>query len=196
MLVETTATVVGCSGCGTRARSRGRRRTKVRDLRVGGCPAVPVWSKRVWRCPEAACEIGSWSETSPVIRPRAVMRERVRREAARRVGEDGTSVAAVARSLGVGSSTVMEAVREFGEPLVTEQLGSLSGVRSLGMDEHRWRSRPDRWATGFCDLETGQFLEVVQGRSRAAARGFLASETTERAGSCRGGGPRPVAWES
>ena len=179
MLVETTATVVGRAGCGTRARSKGRRRTKVRDLPVGGRPAVLVWSKRVWRCPEAACEVGSWSETSPVIRPRAVLSERARREAVRGVGEDGVSVAAVARSLGVGWSTVMEAVRQFGEPLVAEQLGSLSGVRSLGMDEHRWRSRPDRWATGFVDLETGRLLEVVQGRSGAAARGFLASETAD-----------------
>ena len=65
MLVETDADVVGCSGCGTRARSKGRRRTKVRDLPVGGRPTVLVWSKRVWRCPEAACEVGSWSETSP-----------------------------------------------------------------------------------------------------------------------------------
>ena len=172
MLVETTATVVGCSGCGTRARSKGRRQTKVRDLPVGGRPAVLVWSKRVWRCPEAACEVGSWSETSPQIRPRAVLTQRARREAVRRVGEDGTSVAAVARSLGVGWSTVMEAVRHFGEPLVTEQLGSLSGVRSLGMDEHRWRSRPDRWATGFCDRETGRMLEVVQGPFRGCCQGF------------------------
>ena len=92
-------------------------------------------------------------------------------------------MAAVARWLGVGWSTVMDAVREFGEPLVEEQLGSLAGVRSVGMDEHRWRSRPDRWATGFCDLETGRLLEVVPGRWGAAARGFLASETAEvRAG--------------
>ena len=62
-----------------------------------------------------------------------MLSERARREAARRVGEDGVSVAAVARGLGVGWSTVMDAVREFGEPLVAEQLGSLSGVRSLGM---------------------------------------------------------------
>ena len=79
----------------------------------------------------------------------------------------------------MGWSTVMEAVREFGEPLVEEQRGSLAGVRSLGMDEHRWRSRPDRWATEFCDLESGRLPEVVPGRSGAAARGFLASETTE-----------------
>ena len=182
MLVETTASVVGCSGCGTRARSKRRRRTRVRDLPVGGRPTVLVWCMGMWRCPEAACEVGSWSESSPLIRPRAVLSERAPREAARRVGEDGTSVTAVARSLGVGWSTVMEAVREFGAPLVAEQLGSLAGVRSLGMDEHRWRSRPDRWAMGFCDLETGRLLEVVQGRSGAAARGFLGYETPRAAG--------------
>lgn len=179
MLVETTASVVGCSGCGVRARSKGRRRVRVRDLPVGGRPAVLVWSKRVWRCAEAACGIGSWSETSPVIRSRAVLSERARREAARRVGQDGASVAAVARSLGVGWSTVMDAVREFGKPMVAEQLGSLSGVRSVGMDEHRWRSRPDRWATGFVDLESGRLLEVVKGRSGAAARGFLVAESAD-----------------
>ena len=42
MLVETTASVVGCSGCGTRARSKGRRRTRVWDLPVGGRPTVLV----------------------------------------------------------------------------------------------------------------------------------------------------------
>ena len=86
MLVETTASVVGCSGCGTRAQSKGRRRTKVRDLPVGGRPTVLVWSKRLWRYPEEACFAKSWSETSPHIRPRAVLSERARREAARRVG--------------------------------------------------------------------------------------------------------------
>ena len=172
MLVETTASVVGCSGCGTRARSKGRRRTKVRDLPVGGRPTVLVWSKRVWRCPEAACDVGSWSETSPLIRPRAVLSERARREAARRVGEDGVSVAAVARGLGVGWSTVMDAVREFGEPLVEEQLGSLSGVRSLGMDEHRWRSRPDRWATGIRGSRVGPAAGSRSGPFGGCCQGF------------------------
>ena len=38
MLVETTASVVGCWGCGTRAVSKGRRRVTVRDS-AGGGPA-------------------------------------------------------------------------------------------------------------------------------------------------------------
>lgn len=48
MLVETREGVVGCSGCGTRARSKGRCRTRVRDLPTGGRPdhvgAVVAWT--------------------------------------------------------------------------------------------------------------------------------------------------------
>ena len=179
MGVETDASWVACSVCGTRAKSKGRRKTMVRDLPVGGRPVVLVWFKRRWRCPEADCGVKSWTETSPQIRPRAVLSERARREAARRVGEDGRSVAAVAREFGVGWSTVMDAVRRFGEPLVEAQLGSLRDVAALGMDEHRWRSAPDKWATGFVDLGTGRLLDVVQGRSGAAARRFLAAEAAE-----------------
>ncbi|MDP8975111.1 MAG: hypothetical protein M3N28_01840 [Actinomycetota bacterium] len=35
-LVETTATLVGCWGCGTRALAKGRREVRVRDLPAGG----------------------------------------------------------------------------------------------------------------------------------------------------------------
>ena len=70
-LVETGAAVVGCPGCGTRAVSKGRRRTKVRDLPSGGRPVMVVWAKRLWRCGDPDCEVSSWSETSPLIAARA-----------------------------------------------------------------------------------------------------------------------------
>ena len=38
--VQTTATVVGCIGCGVRAELHGRRTVRVRDLPGGGCPVV------------------------------------------------------------------------------------------------------------------------------------------------------------
>jgi DNA-directed RNA polymerase subunit RPC12/RpoP len=47
-LVETTATVVGCWGCGARALSKGRRKVRVRDLPAGGRRVVVVWWKRLW----------------------------------------------------------------------------------------------------------------------------------------------------
>ena len=60
--VQTTATVVGCQGCGVR----------------------------------------TWTERTAAIRPRAVLTERARAEACRRVGKDAHAVAAVARDLGSG----------------------------------------------------------------------------------------------
>ena len=76
-LVETTATVVGCGGRGTRALSKGRRHVRVRDLPTGGRPVVVVvWRKRIWRCPEADCEVGSWTEQTTAVAPRASMTER------------------------------------------------------------------------------------------------------------------------
>jgi len=179
--VETTADVVGCPDCGTRAKGKGRRKTVVRDLPTGGRPVRLVWWKRRWSCPDPDCERGSWSESHPQIRPRAVLAERARRWAFTEVGEKGRTVASVASDLGVGWHTVMETVREFGAPLV-EELG-LDGVTALGMDEHRWRHRPRGWAIGFCDLDTGRLIDIIEGRSGAGISRYLAAQPAEiRAG--------------
>jgi transposase len=84
--VQTTATVVGCQGCGMRAELHGRRTVRVRDLPIGGRPVVLIWCKRLWRCREPACGVRTWTERAPAIRPRAVLTERARAEACRRVG--------------------------------------------------------------------------------------------------------------
>ena len=132
-LVETEAGVVGCSGCGTRALSKGRRRTKVRDLSCGGRPVVVVWDKCLWRCPDPDRDVKSWSETSPLIGPRASMTERARVEACRRVGQDNHAVAQVGRSFGVGGWTVMNAVKDYGRPLV-EDPDRIGAVGGLGLE--------------------------------------------------------------
>ena len=98
--VQTMATVVGCVGCGVRAEAHGRRTVRVRDLPIGGRPVVLAWRKRIWRCQEPACKVGTWTERVAAIGPRAVLTERARAEACRRVGKDAHAVAAVARDLG------------------------------------------------------------------------------------------------
>ena len=125
--VETTVEVTGCPDCGTRARGKGRRQVMVRDLPAGGRPVRSVWPKRRWSCPDPDCERGSWSETHPGIRPRAVLSERARRWAFTEVGRKGRTVASVAADLGVGWHTVMDAVQEFGEPLVDPLPGRGAG---------------------------------------------------------------------
>jgi transposase len=96
LAVQTTATMVGCAGCGVPAIPHGRRTVRVRDLPIGGRPVVLLWRKRIWCCREPACDVRTWTERVAAIRPRAVLTERARAEACRRVGKDAHAVAAVA----------------------------------------------------------------------------------------------------
>jgi len=174
--VQTTATTVGCTACGSQARLHARRTVQVRDLPIGGRPVVLAWRKRIWRCGEPACAVKTWTEQRTAIRPRAVLTERARAEACRRVGKDAHAVAAVARDLGVGWATIMRAVAEHGTPLV-EDPARLDGVAALGLDETSFlkatRVAPTRWVTGLIDLEGGRLLDVVADRTRAAVGGWL-----------------------
>ena len=180
LAVQTTATVVGCLGCGVPATPHGRRTVWVRDLPIGGRPVVLAWRKRLWRCREPACEVRTWTERAAAICPRAVLTERARAEACRRVGKDAHAVAAVARDLGVGWATIMRAVAEHGTPLVDDP-GRLDGVAALGLDETSFlkatRVAPTRWVTGLVDLEGGRLLDVVADRTRAAVDSWLGART-------------------
>jgi transposase len=178
--VQTTATVVGCQGCGMRAELHGRRMVRVRDLPLGGRPVVLAWRKRIWRCREPACGVRTWTEQVAAIGPRVVLTERARAEACRRVGKDAHAVAAVARDLGVGWATVMRAVHDHGRPLV-DDAARLQGMTALGLDETSFlkatRLAPTRWVTGLVDLEGGRLLDVVADRTRAAVDRWLGART-------------------
>jgi transposase len=182
LAVETTATVIGCTGCGVLATPHGRRMVRVRDLPIGGRPVVLAWRKRIWRCREEACSVRTWTERAAAIRPRAVLTERARAEACRRVGKDAHAVAAVARDFGVGWATVMRAVHEHGTPLVDDPR-RLDGVATLGLDETSFlkatRVAPTRYVTGLVDLEQGRLLELVADRTRAAVAGWLHARTRD-----------------
>jgi transposase len=180
LAVQTTATAIGCVGCGVRATPHGRRTVRVRDLPLGGRPVVLAWRKRIWRCREPACRVRTWTEQAAAIRPRAVLTERARAEACRRVGKDAHAVAAVARDLGVGWATIMRAVADHGIPLVDDS-ARLEGVATLGLDETSFlkatRRAPTRYVTGLVDLEQGRLLDVVADRTRAAVNGWLGART-------------------
>jgi transposase len=196
--------VIGCVGCGERAELHGRRTVRVRDLPAGGRPVVLCWRKRIWRCREPACGVRTWTERAAAIRPRAVLTERARAEACRRVGKDAHAVAAVARDLGVGWATIMRAVADHGTPLVDDPV-RLDGVATLGLDETTFlkatRLAPTRWVTGLVDLEQGRLLDVVADRTRAAVDRWLGARP--RAGWPRSarsrwtpGAAMPARWSS
>jgi transposase len=132
---------VGCQRCGVRAELHGRRTVRVRDLPIGGRPVVLAWHKRIWRCGESACGVRTWTEQTVAIRPRAVLTQRARAEACRRVGKDAHAVAAVARDLGVGWATIMRAVRDHGTPLV-DDAARLQGSRPSGWTRPASSRRP------------------------------------------------------
>ena len=183
LAVQTMATVIGCVGCGVRATPHGRRTVRVRDLPISGRPVVLLWRKRLWRCREEACKVRTWTERAAAIRPRAVLTERARAEACRRVGKDAHAVAAVARDLGVGWATIMRAVADHGIPLVDDPM-RLDGVATLGLDETSFLratpTAPTRWVTGLVDLDRGRLLDLLADRTRQAVDGWL--------------GARPHGW--
>ncbi|MBA2640996.1 MAG: ISL3 family transposase [Nocardioidaceae bacterium] len=175
--VEMTAEQGWCPSCGVQAKLHNRRPSWVRDLPSAGRPVRLVWVKRVWRCGEPRCPRVTWTETSEQIRPRASWTERARREACRRVGQDGHTVTAVAADMGVGWATIMAAVREYGAPLVDDP-DRLEGVHALGVDETAFLAATPTagtvFATGIVALNgRPRLLDIVQGRSGSALSGWV-----------------------
>jgi transposase len=176
LYVETTADVVGCSGCGTRAIGHGRARTAVRDLPISGRPTVLMWSKRRWRCPDPDCGVNTWSETTEAIAPRAVLSERARKRLSDMVNIDGDSIAGAAAEFGVGWHTGNQAVAEYTDPHIDDP-DRLEGVTAIGVDEKRFlNATVDHhtvYTTQIVDLDRHRLLDVVAGRSRNVLGNWL-----------------------
>jgi transposase len=177
--IETTAVVVGCGECGTRAEAHERRSVEIRDLACFGRPARLVWRKRRWRCVDPDCAAKTWTETSPEFSTRALLTRRAAAEACRQVGENARPVAELAEELGVCWWTVMAAVIEHGMPLVDDP-NRVGPVRQLGIDETSWlaanRHHPTLYATGLVDLDAGILIDLVEGNSADDLRGWLADQ--------------------
>lgn len=185
--VETAAEVMGCGGCGSRAWVKDRSEVALVDLPVFGRPAVLVWRKRRWRCPERDCAATTWTETDPRVAPaRAAMTDRAGRWVTVQVGREGRTVAEVARELGCDWHTVMDAVVAYGTPLIDDP-DRIGGVTALGLDETlfartgRWRTQ--QWCTSIVDVgRPAQLLDIVPGRTAAGPSAWLEA--------------RPAAWRA
>lgn len=175
--VETTAEFAGCAGCGTKAWSKGRRRVELVDLPAFGRPAVLVWHKRRWCCPDGSCDVGTFTEVQPAIAAaRAGVTDRAGRWMCRQVGH-GRSVSAVADELGCDWHTVMDAVVAYGTPLIDDP-GRIDEVTALGLDETlfvregEWNRRS--WVTSIVDVtRPAQLLDIVAGRTAKAPSDWL-----------------------
>lgn len=176
--VETIVGSVGCAGCGTRARVKDRAAVVLVDLPAFGRPAVLVWHKRRWRCPDTDCATGTWTEQAPAIAAaRARVTDRASRWVCGQVGRDGRSVSEVARELGCDWHTVMDAVVAYGTPLVDDP-DRIGQVNAMGLDETlfartgAWRTQS--WCTSVVDVGSpSQLLDVVEGRTAKAASAWI-----------------------
>ncbi|MHB8669157.1 MAG: ISL3 family transposase [Acidimicrobiales bacterium] len=180
--IETTAELVGCGECGTRAESQDRMAVEVRDLACFGRPARLVWRKRRWRCTDGDCDAKTWTESSEHFSARTVLTRRAGVEACRQVGMNARPVAGLARELGVCWWTVMDAVAEHGTPLV-EDPGRVGAVATLGVDETSFlAASPEHatvYVTGLVDLDHHKMIDLVQGNSASDLRRWCAAQPTE-----------------
>jgi transposase len=189
--VETDPDRAGCPGCGVLAVGHGRRVHRAADAPCLGVSVMVVWRKRVWRCGEPACPVVTFSESHPLIAPRAKLTGRAITWATDALAHDDTTVAALARHLGVDWHTLWDAVEVEATTRVDDP-GRLGGVRSLGVDEHVWRpSRHgrDRAVTAMVDLTRDEhgclrarLLDVVPGRSGTAYAAWLTDQPAEFVG--------------
>jgi len=171
--IETTADLVGCSGCGVRAESQDRLRIAIRDLACFGRPARLVWVKRRWRCRESMCDTRTWTEHSDHVDAQVVLTRRAGAEACRQVGENARPVSGVAEELGVCWWTVMNAVIEHGTPLVDDP-HRVGTVRQFGVDETSLlranRQHSTIYVTGLVDLQQRILIDMVEGNTAADLR--------------------------
>lgn len=96
--------VVRCGSCGARARSKGRRLVRLRDVPDAEGRLCEVrWDKRIWWCPQESCDARTWTEQCELAAPRQVLTRRARQWAAERAGP--------ARRLGLDETVTRKATR-------------------------------------------------------------------------------------
>ncbi len=183
--VESIDRLMGCGACGTRATVKDRDRVELADLPAFGCPVTLVWLKRRWRCGEADCGEGTWTEDRPDIAPaRSTMTRRAGVWATTQVGRHVHSVSWAAKELGVTWHTVMDAVTLWGEILVSDP-DRVGATAAIGVDETSFlaatATEGTRWVSSICDVEGRSVIDVIEGRQ--ALTWTDGSATSSRSGS-------------
>jgi transposase len=181
--VEWRRTRTGCPSCGVVAHMKDQRPVRFVDLPVAGRPMALIWHKRRWRCPDADCPTGSWTEEDErIASSRMAITTRAGRWVTEQVGRCARSVNEVAVELGCDWHTVNDAVVAYGASLV-DLPGRFGTVDALGLDEVLFvREGPyhrQYFSTQIVDVGRGQLLDVVPGRKGANPKAWLEAQGRE-----------------
>lgn len=184
LLIETTSERPVCPTCSVNAHLKDRRDLTLVDLPYRGRASRIIWRKRRWRCSDPACGQPSWTEQDERIAfPRHSTLTRAGRWVTFQVGKCGRTVAEVARELGCHWHTINDAVVAFGEALLDDDANRIGVVHSLGLDEvlfvrlGQWHRK--LFTTSIVDVDSGQLLDIVAGRSGKEPKAWLKKRGTE-----------------
>lgn len=136
VVVESAARQEGCRTCDVIAYSHGRREVRLVDVPCFGRPVRLIWRKRTWRCGEATCPAGSFTEQHENLAgPRALLSVRACWWAIGQLRREHASVAGLARQLGTSWRTVWRSIEPLLEAMAADP-ARFENVSSLGVDEH------------------------------------------------------------
>ena len=109
--VESKGERPGCTNCGVLAQLKDRAAVELVDLACLGRATRLIWHKCRWKCAEALCPVGSWTEEDTrIAAPRIVLSDRAARWVTLQVGYYARSVNDLALELGCDWHTVSDAV--------------------------------------------------------------------------------------
>src|SRR6201997_1443837 len=180
-----------CPDCGREGRYRDTVTRPLTDLPVAGYPLVLKVAVPRYRCTTAECTRMVFNQDlGKLAAPRASTTRRCARYVLRRLMIDRTTISAIAAELGTSWHTVSAiAMRATADLIAAAGPDRLSGVRMIGVDEHRWAPRrfgPDGFVTLIIDLtptydQSGRarLLDLVPGRSAAALAHWLAAQPAD-----------------
>ena len=178
-----------CPGCGSVGVYRDMIERPVTDVPVVGHPLRLQVRLPRYRCVEPGCERAVFAhDSSRLARPRASTTRRCARFVLRRLMLDRTTVAAVARELGLSWDTVNTIAVAATKTIVAADPTRFEGVRVVGVDEHRWAHTRHADGGGYVTVITdltdvvagsgpARLLDLVAGRSAAVFSTWLAERT-------------------
>ncbi|MCB1030660.1 MAG: ISL3 family transposase [Acidimicrobiales bacterium] len=171
LVVEVIATRLDapCPVCGTLSdRVKSYRISTVVDSSCFGRRCRLLVRRRAFRCVNAGCERKSFTEATSEVPRRARVTTRCRVQMG--VAGRDCSTASVAAEFAVSWPTACKAIKAQAEQVIAQR--PKTPPRRLGIDETRfWWKVP--WLTGLVDLDTGELVEVIEGRTSKTVTDWL-----------------------